>query len=637
MELRKKTLLRWVGWFFLVNILLSILIQATYVAVMPDLTQVYGATTSSLSLAYTFLVVSYVAHATIINIAVAAIVGFCAYFISSKKIIFPLTLVLAMALIIAQVLDRFAYRLYGSHQIAIGMVILKSGVIKEEVPLSATEYTFLGLAIVVIIMLEALIGWLVWRFVNRQKTATKNYGLRISSVLAGCVAISYVVMAFVVRVPEVYRFNDVNSHLLLKVARLVPYYDTVYNWLVPGGQSGVQSWHDQHTRVTIPTDQQAHQLNYPLHPLQCQPPKQKPNILFLVFDTLRYDALNPIVMPNVSQFVQQTQQFHDVYSGGNCTQPGVFAMFYGIPANYWTATIAQRRGPVMLQQLQQAGYDMKIFASASLLFPEFIKNVFVDIKHLRIDSPGSRTVMRDKSITKEFNHYLETRDPHKPFFSFLFYDSIHNYCEGSSTVHMAPFKPAIANCKRFSLTAKTDPTPYINRYHNAAYFLDQEAGQVLATLKRTGTLKNTIVVITADHGEQHNDEYMNYWSHASAYTPYQLHIPMYVYWPKMPPTQYNYFASNFDLVPTIMQRVLNCSNPLKDYTVGRSLFTKGDRPFLIAGSYTDYAYVTPYQVTRIYPDGDYTINGPRGHHVAQTPLDIALLKQASAELTRYFH
>ncbi len=636
MEARKKTLLRWVGWFFFVNIVLSILIQATYVSVMPDLTQVYGATTSSLSLAYSFLVVSYIAHATIINLVLAAIVGLCAYFFAYRKFIFSLASFLAMVLIIAQVLDRFAYRLFGSHQIAIGIVILKSGVIKEEMPLSAIEYTVLGAAILAVIVLEAIIGWIVWRYVNRQKTTTKNYGLYVSSVLAACIAVSYVMMAFVVRVPESYRFNDVNSHLLLKVARLVPYYHTVYNWLVPGCDRDTHAWHDGLSHVLVPTGQADRQLHYPLHPLQCQPPKQKPNILFLVFDTLRYDALNPTVMPHVSQFILQTQQFHDVYSGGNCTQPGVFSMFYGMPANYWNATVAQRRGPVMLQQLQQAGYDMKIFASASLLFPEFVKNLFVDIKPLRINSPGSRTVARDKSITKEFDQYLETRDPHKPFFSFLFYDSVHNYCEGSSSVHMTPFKPAIANCKRFSLTAHTDPTPYVNRYHNAAYFLDQEAAQVLATLKRTGALKNTIVVITADHGEQHNDEQMNYWSHASAYTPYQLHIPMYVYWPGMPSKQYNYFASNFDLVPTIMQRVLNCTNALKDYTVGRSLFSKGDRPFLIAGSYTDYAYVTPYQITRIYPDGDYTINNPRGHHTVQTPLDLSLLRQASGQLTRYF-
>ncbi|WP_306686870.1 sulfatase-like hydrolase/transferase [Candidatus Coxiella mudrowiae] len=53
--------------------------------------------------------------------------------------------------------------------------------------------------------------------------------------------------------------------------------------------------------------------------------------------------------------------------------------------------------------------------------------------------------------------------------------------------------------------------PYLNRYRNAAHFDDALVGQVLQALKGHQLLKNTIVIITADHGEEFNENHQNYW------------------------------------------------------------------------------------------------------------------------------
>ncbi len=311
-------------------------------------------------------------------------------------------------------------------------------------------------------------------------------------------------------------------------------------------------------------------------------------------------------------------------------------MFYGLPPTYWQSTVDQGKGPVLISQLQKSGYQFGIFTSASLLFPQFAKNVFASVHPLSSATPGDSSMARDKKITEYFKNFINKHDTTKPFFSFVFYDTVHNYCEGGSQENMGPFHPAIGECARFSLNKNTDPTPYINRYHNAAYFLDQQAAELFKVLNDKQLLKNTIIIITADHGEQQNDQHMGFWSHASAYTPYQLHIPMLVYWPGMAPQHRPYFVSNFDIVPTLMQKVFNCKNPLADYTVGQSLFTAGHRPFLIDGSYTDYAYVTPTQIIRVYPGGDYVLEGPLGHVQYRQPLNIPLLKQANKQLSRYY-
>ena len=636
--MQKSLLLRWVGWFFFVNIVFSVIIQASYLTVMPELNTVYGSTASNIFLAYFFLGVSYIAHATIINSVVGALVFVIAWLIPQRVLVFPLATIVSLLIIIAEVIDRITYRLYHAHQFSIGITILKSGVAGEEIPLSSLEYVFLIGLIALIVFLQSMVVWLVWRWVKRSVEQNEHrHGGLIAGVLTACVLISYAMMAFVVSVPQRYRFNDVDSHLLLKMARLVPYYQDVYTWIIPNASYDYHVWGMGAHTVSVPTSDLDKPMHYPLHPIQCTPPAKKLNVLFLVFDTLRYDAVNPVVMPNVSKFAQQAIQFDNTYSGGNCTQPGVFSMFYGLPSNYWQSTITQAKGPVLISQLKQAGYQFGIFTSASLTFPAFVNNIFVNIhSSLPGDTPGDSSMARDIKITQYFKNFVNKRDPNKPFFSFVFYDTVHNYCEGSASRNMSPFHPAIGECARFSLNADTDPRPYINRYHNAAYFVDQQAAQILQVLKDKQLLKNTIVIITADHGEQQNDQHMGYWSHASAYTPYQLHIPMIVYWPGMAPQRKPYFVSNFDLAPTLMQKVLNCSNPLPDYTVGHSLFTPGNRPFLIDGSYTDYAYVTPTQTIRVYPGGDYVLESPLGHFQYRQPLNIPLLKQAGEQLSRYY-
>ena len=95
-------------------------------------------------------------------------------------------------------------------------------------------------------------------------------------------------------------------------------------------------------------------------------------------------------------------------------------------------------------------------------------------------------------------------------------------------------------------------------YHNAVYFVNNEVKKVLDSLKPHDLLKNTVVIITADHGEQLNDEHMGYWIHASAYTLYQLHISLLVYWSGKKPQIYLYFTTHYDIVPALIMRVLGC-------------------------------------------------------------------------------
>jgi membrane-anchored protein YejM (alkaline phosphatase superfamily) len=84
-------------------------------------------------------------------------------------------------------------------------------------------------------------------------------------------------------------------------------------------------------------------LNYPLAPLDVDSSVRPPNIVWLVAESLRYDMLDPKIMPRLWDFSQQALRLEQHYSGGNLTQMGVFSMFYGLYGNYWFPMHSARR------------------------------------------------------------------------------------------------------------------------------------------------------------------------------------------------------------------------------------------------------------------------------------------------------
>ncbi len=628
----RRILYRWTGWFFLINVLLSLLIGLNYLGVLPDFSAVAGITTRGVALGWAFLLISFLAQLAILFFIFGGVVIAVITLFPRKWLVFSLSIVFTVVLVFGLLADSMAFKLYQMHYAGVAWSIFKAGAMSEVILLSLPERIMLIGAIVVLLAIEYVIAVLVWRRITKQKISRLGYVL--GSVVGVCVVASYGLMFVATALASKEWLSVSDDHLILKAARLVPYYNEIYGLVMPG-DSSVRRIESQNGEIYFQVREANRPINYPLHPVQCVASRQPLNVLVIGIDTWRYDAMNKTVTPNIYQFAQKTLQFQNQWSGGNCTKPGVFSLFYGLPANYWSAFLGQGRSPVMMEEMIKNHYQMGIFTSAPLNFPAFNETIFRDVKNLMVRTPGESSVIRDRAITTEFINFLNRRDKTQPFFSFLFYDAVHNYCESASPMQ-EPFSGAVESCDRFSLTPHSDPTPYINRYHNAVYFVDSEVQKVLDAVEAQGLLRNTIVIITADHGEQINDERMGYWDHASAYTPYQLHVPLLVYWPGKNPRVYSHFTTHYDVVPTLMQQVLGCQNPVADYSVGESLFTEGNRPYLISGSYADYAVVTQRSATRIYPGGDYVIDDPKGHPLYGAQLDRELLQKAFRDLNRYF-
>ncbi len=345
-------------------------------------------------------------------------------------------------------------------------------------------------------------------------------------------------------------------------------------------------------------------LNYPLHPLQYHLPQHPLNVLLIVIDTLRYDMVNPINMPNVYRFAQHSDQFLDNLSGGDCTRPGIFSLFYSIPATYWNAAMTHHQGSILIRAFQANHYQLGLYASAPLTSPPFEQTVFATVKNLQTMTPGKTPIDRDDHITREMQNFLNhASNNHQPFFGFMFYDAAHAY--NAVPLHH-PFDP-IGTLNYFSVNNETPVTPIYNLYKNAAYVDDQLVEKVLTTLAADHLSKNTVVIITADHGQEFNEYHNDYWEHASGFSKYQMRTPMIIAWPNQAPAVYHYTTTHFDLAPTLLKHVLGVTNPVSDYSIGDDFFSKKQDDFVIAGNYSYFALITRKTIMPFYQSGFYRL------------------------------
>ena len=374
-------------------------------------------------------------------------------------------------------------------------------------------------------------------------------------------------------------------------------------------------------------------LNYPLHPMQCAS-TPKTNILVILIDAWRADSFTKEVMPHTWAAYKNAQAwyFTNHLSGGNATEAGVFSLFYSMPYLYWDSFTGQTRQPILMEELQAKGYQMGIFASSKLNSPAFNKNIFSQVENLRIESKGTTKVERDRDMQKDFLHFLKNRDKNAPFFGFLFYDAAHGqeFPQGGDK-----FKPVGEEMNYLVLTKNTDPTPYMNRYKNAVYFIDGLLGQVFETLKAQGLSDNTLVILTGDHGQEINDTRHNFWGHNSNFAQWQTQVPLLMWWPGHTGGEKAYRTAHYDIVPFLLTHILGCTNPPGDYSTGTDLLDETPRPYTVISSYTKKAIQTGDNLSVIDNYG-YLEHYDKNYQKLPTGADPKAITQAFKEFAKFY-
>lgn len=384
-------------------------------------------------------------------------------------------------------------------------------------------------------------------------------------------------------------------------------------------------------------DPDAATLNFPLSPMEfsADAPADPPNILMILLESWRYDAMNEEVSPRIKAFADSSIVFRNHLSSGNSTTCGVFGLFYGIEATYWTAVKANSSlidNPPLIDAMQDRGYAFGIYADSNFDRHKVKDTVFRGIE-VHEDFEGRSDDQRDADLTRRLKGFLrEQSAADRPFFAFAFYKSSHN------NYHYPPEHGIFRPSRKLNVAfiKSKNPEYYKNDYLNAVHYSDELVGEVLDELAALGEMENTVILITTDHGDSFNDNGADYWGHGSNFTRYQVQVPLIVRYPGREAREVLEFSSHVDVPPTLLQEVFGCVTPLRDYSNGRNLFgdLSAPRPFVV-GSYVNHAFIFEDDVFAIYPvhTRKYKFDDVNGEASRPHP---QLLKQVMEEINRFY-
>lgn len=568
--------------FLIVNIILSIGIATRYFFFMPELP---GGVLGPI-----FIVSSLISHMALLG----GLIGLLGLVVTllPRRAYFLFASLLAVLALSALVIDTFVFSQYRFH---INEVVLKLVLSGDVVDFSVMTWLISILSFLCVLIFELLVVFYLGNRIARKKRIKKR----------GLVAVF--IMTFLVS-NFIHIWAAANAYQPIMI---VKNYLPLFQPATSNGLMQKYGWIDEEAlakqramSIKVSSD-----LHYPLSKLKYSNIDEPVDIIFLVIDSWRYDTFNADNTPNLWSFAQNGVIFDHHISTGNSTRTGIFGMFYGIPGTYWQNVLSNGRSPVFMDRLQSLDYQIGAFSSASLMNPEFNRTVFSNIQGLRLRSEGDSPAARDENLTKDWLKWYGNRDTSKPSFSFLFYDAPHGY--DFSDTYEKRYEPMLKDVNYLSLDNDTDPVPFFNRYKTSVHFVDSLSKKVIDAVKKSGDIENTIVIITGDHGQEFNDNRLNYWGHNGNFTPAQVHVPFAIIAPgsSFKGSEFSGdFSTHEDIVPTLIKHYLGGMNiPIGDYSTGIDLFGSREqsRKWLISSSYSAYAMITEDSILEVGASGQY--------------------------------
>lgn len=537
-----------------------------------------------------------------------------------RRLAVPLTVVLASAMLCVLAIDARVYQLFGFHLNGFVLGMLWQGGLIEQ--LGLTWQSWLVLVCVGLLVVGAM--WLLARWIRSR--AVRWLPNRVGTCL-----LVFAPLLLASQVMAIW-FDANEGGDALSAVQAVPLIQT----------PTARSFMEKHNIASASGKREdggmpgspSKALHYPRHALKCEAGASM-NVLVLVVDSLRSDMLTPALMHNTSLFSRTAWVGTRHFSTGNNTMHGMFGLFYGLPAVHVDTMIRHRRGPVLLHELQQRGYQFHLYGGASLQGARLDRAVFVDTQAPLQTAPDTvEQDRRDDDVVARLREDLRAQPAGTPFLGMLLFDSVHAPYAVPPGAEQA-FLPQAPAGSHLTVGRNVDPKPLFNRYRNAVLHVDTLIGDILATLDETGLAKNTVVIITSDHGESFNDLRQNDWGHNSNFSDYQVKVPMLIHWPGRAAERETAMTSHMDVVPTLLKHLLGCTNPLQDYSTGLDLFgtLPATRPLLVK-SWTSQAVKLGGQTLLLRPygvesrDADYkVIDGP----TALDPMvSSAIIKQIQA-------
>jgi membrane-anchored protein YejM (alkaline phosphatase superfamily) len=481
--------------------------------------------------------------------------------------------------------DGTIYDIYGFHFNGfVFNLLMTPGGVRSMGADTASMLTFGGL-VAGIALLQAAMLWLVCRSVRWRTMCQRVFSRRMVKAIVA----TSILLAVAERLT--YAVGDLRQDSAVMQSTVVfPFYQPCTIKQL-ARKLGIEVTRAPSYRVKV--DDGA--LNYPLHPIQRREHRSW-NIVWLAIESWRSDMLDPTIMPGTSAFADKAVNFRHHYSGGNGTRMGVFSMFYGLYGSYWFNFLNHERAPVIMNVLQQDGYQLSMYTSAAFTYPEFDRTVFANLPAEKLHSfDQGHGYERDRHNVTDMLRFIDQRDPDRPFMTFMFFESPH------ARYHFPPEavikEPYLKKLNYVTMDLARDMDLIKARYINACHSLDQTLTDLIAQLDRRQLLDSTIILMTGDHGEAFMEH--GRWGHGSDFTEEQTRVPLVLWVPGQAPAVVTRMTSHMD-IPVTLLTLLGVTNPPQDYSMGMDLLGDEVRSYSVLADWNNIE-ATGAQYKFIFP------------------------------------
>jgi arylsulfatase A-like enzyme len=343
------------------------------------------------------------------------------------------------------------------------------------------------------------------------------------------------------------------------------------------------------------------------------------NLILVTIDTLRADHLGVYgyardTSPNLDAMARAGTWFPRCYTQSTTTRASHATIFtgthqrtHGVPSN--VEEFPDR--PSIMTALRARGYATAGFVSSVVLNRKF--GIQKQLDHFD-DAATSAEVNRPKMAERPARdtlraavRYLESRDAARPFFLWVHLIDPHGPYTAPEEpdryvgdAHARPGRRQLAlgagNAgfneipKYQILNGNRDPDYYIARYDAEIRYADEALGEFFGTLRQLGLYDETVIAITADHGETLDEPtHRRYFSHGLIAYEEVSRVPLIVHEPpvrrRLAAVDTSRPAMSVDLAPTLLD-VLGVEIPAE--FEGRSMLREPRPPDALVFSLGSY-------------------------------------------------
>ncbi|HPS57450.1 MAG TPA: sulfatase-like hydrolase/transferase [Spirochaetota bacterium] len=298
------------------------------------------------------------------------------------------------------------------------------------------------------------------------------------------------------------------------------------------------------------------------------------NILFINCEGLRADMLNPENMPHLYKFATQRGFIlKKHYTTGNNTPGSLYGMLTGLAPFYFEPLRGNQLRNMTLEVLKKAGYRQGIYYNSPKQYENIYRDIIAGTEGDFVRAPGTKfddygpreRILVDRYISDiknykggpRFDYYLMNVTHFNYYYPWEFKKYTPDYTMNFTIISGPQDK------------FRKDRVELKNRYMNSVLYSDHLINEILKTLESTGRLKNTIVVISGDHGEE-------FWEHGSfghtwGLNNIQIQPAAMIYYPGIKNSSIKYkYTSHQDFFPTVFD-LIGIGTDWREFTTGKSL------------------------------------------------------------------